>query len=141
MLALSEIINNAVDLDTKEEKAAYLQKYNCKELRNILKITYDKNLRLNIPSTKPPYTPSTFPDSHGLLYREARKLTYFVEGYSGDQLDSTRREAVFIQMLESVDPEDAKLLLKMIAQKPIKGLPRTVIDMAFPTLLPPKAKG
>lgn len=139
-LAISEIINNAVELSSKEEKAAYLKRHSSKPLRNILKIMYDKSLKLNIPNTAPPYTPSEFPDSHGLLYREARKLTYFVEGYDGDGLDAARRESVFIQMLEAVDPGDADILVKMIAQKPIRGLPASVINMAFPGLVPEKVK-
>lgn len=139
-LALSEIVNNAIALSSKEEKVAYLQRHNSKQLRNILKIMYDKTLKLNIPNTAPPYTPSEFPDSHGLLYREARKLTYFVEGYDGDGLDAVRREAVFIQMLEAVDPGDAELLVKMIAQKPLRGLPASVINAAFPGLVPEKVK-
>lgn len=139
MLSLSEIVNTAAGLKSKDEKVAYLLKHNSKELRNIIKVMYDKKLELNIPNTAPPYTPSEFPDSHGLLYREARKLTYFVKGFDGDNLDQVRRESIFIQMLESVDPGDAELLVKMIAQKPIKGLPESVIRAAFPTLLYPKS--
>lgn len=139
-LAISEIVNATIALESKEDKAAYLKRNQSKQLRDILKIMYDKSLELLIPNTAPPYTPSEFPDSHGLLYREARKLTYFVKGYDGDSLDAPRREVVFIQMLESVDPMDAELLVKMLAQKPLKGLPASVINMAFPGLVPEKVK-
>src|SRR6056300_604847 len=121
-LAISEIISEVTQIKQKVDKAAYLQKNNSRELRNILKVWYDKDLEFNIPNTPPPYTPSDFPDSHGMLYREARKLKYFIKGYEGDNLTPMRREALFIQILEAVDPEDAKLLVQVISKKPVKGL-------------------
>lgn len=133
--SLAEIINTACELKTKEEKIAYLQERKSKPLCNILKVTYDKSMELNIPSSAPPYQPSVIDESHGLLFREARKLKYFVKGYDGDNLPQVRRESLFIQMLESVDKEDAKLLIKMIKQKPLKGLPLSVVQSAFPNLI------
>lgn len=140
-LKLSEIIDKACELSTKEEKVAWLLKNNSKPLRNIIKIMYDPSLVLNIPNTPPPYTESNFPDSWGMLYRESRKLTYFVKGFDGDNLDAIRREAIFIQMLEAVDKDDAKLLVKMIAQKPLPGLPPSVINEAFKDLVPESKRG
>lgn len=138
-LSLAEIVNKACGLKTKEEKIKFLQDNNSKPLRNILKLMYDKNLKFNIPNTAPPYTPSEMPDSHGMLYREARKLTYFVEGFDGDNIHPIRREALFIQMLETIDPEDAKLLIDMIKQKPLKGLTVATLNEAFPNLVPTKS--
>lgn len=140
-LKLSEIVDKACELPTKEEKVAWLLKNNSKPLRNIIKIMYDPSLVLNIPDTAPPYTESNFPDSWGMLYRESRKLTYFVKGFDGDNLDQIRREAIFIQMLEAVDKDDAKLLIKMIAQKPLPGLPPSVINEAFNNLVPESKRG
>ena len=135
-LSLAEIVNTACKLKSKKEKVEYLQKNNSKPLRNILKLTYDKSLEFNIPNTEPPYTPSEMPDSHGMLYRESRKLKYFVVGFGGDNINKIRREALFIQMLETVDKDDAELLVKMIAKKPFKGLTKAVVNEAFPDLIP-----
>lgn len=135
-LSLAEVVYGACKKKTKKEKVEWLRKNNCLELRNILKIMYDPNLKLLIPDTPPPYTPSDLPDSHGMLYRETRKLKHFVEGYSGN-LTQLKREQLFIQMLETVDREDAKLLLDMIKQKPLKGLSASVINEAFNTDLVP----
>lgn len=133
--SLAEIINAARELKTKKEKVEYLQSKNSKPLRNILKVTYDKTMELNIPNVAPPYEPSQSPDSHGMLFRETRKLPYFVKGFDGDNIHPIRREALFIQMLEAVDPDDAKLLCEMIKQKPFKGLSLAVIKEAFPGLI------
>jgi hypothetical protein len=133
--SLAEIINTARELKTKKEKVEYLQSKNSKPLRNILKVTYDKTMEINIPNVAPPYEPSQSPDSHGMLFRETRKLPYFVKGFDGDNIHPIRREALFIQMLEAVDPDDAKLLCEMLKKKPMKGLSLAVIKEAFPGLI------
>jgi hypothetical protein len=79
--------------------------------------------------------PSEMPDSHGMLFRETRKLPYFVKGFDGDNIHPIRREALFIQILEAVDPSDAKLLCEVIKQKPLKGLTLALIKEAFPGLI------
>lgn len=133
--SLAEIIKSAGEMKTKKEKVAYLLEKNSKPLRNILKVTYDKSMELNIPSSSPPYVPSEMPDSHGMLFRETRKLPYFVKGFDGDNIHPIRREALFIQILEAVDPLDAKLLCEVIKQKPLKGLTLALIKEAFPGLI------
>ena len=136
--SLAEIVNTACEMTNRQEKIEWLKKHNSKPLRNILKLMYDKSLQFNIPTTEPPYTPSEMPDSHGMLYRESRKLTYFVKGFDGENLPAIRREALFIQMLETVDKDDAKLLLQMLKQKPLKGLPASVIVEALGDFIPTK---
>ena len=138
-VSLAEIVNKACEMKTKAEKVEWLKKHNSKPLRNVLKVMYDKSLKLNIPNTAPPYVPSEMPESHGLLYREARKLTYFVEGFNGDNIKPMRREALFIQMLESVDKDDALLLCKMIEQKPLKGLTAKTLVEALGDFIPAKS--
>lgn len=130
-ISLSEIVREAQKIQKKADKVAWLKKHDSKDLRTILYIMYNKNIKLNIPSSPPPYTPSTIDESHGMLYRETRKLVYFVVGGQGDGLKQNRREALFIQMLETVDKEDALLILDMIAQKPLKGLTHKTLTDAF----------
>ena len=133
--SLAEIVNTACELKDKKEKVEYLKKNKSKPLCNILKVMYDKSMKLNIPNVAPPYTPSEMNESHGMLFREARKLPYFIEGFDGDNIHPIRRESLFIQMLETVDKEDAALLVKMIKQKPLKGLPLATVKEAFPNLI------
>ena len=58
-----------------------------------------------------------------------------MKGYGGDNLSAMKREALFIQMLEAVDPKDAKVLVNMISKKPIKGLTVQTLNMAFPGII------
>ena len=102
-LSMAEILNTAARTKKKEDKIAILRQNNSKELRNVLLLMYDKSFQLDLPDSAPPYTPSEIPESHGLLYREARKLAYFVKGRSeGAGINRIRKETIFIQMLEAV---------------------------------------
>ena len=130
--SLAEIVADARALSTIAEKAQFLKANNSKELRNILILMYDGRFTFDLPTTPPPYRPSVVNDSHGLLYREARKLSYFVnEMKDGENLDRVRKESLFIQMLESVDKDDALLLLQMLAKQPYPDLPVEAINEAF----------
>tara|TARA_B110000503_G_scaffold129546_1_gene201878 strand:- start:835 stop:1311 length:477 start_codon:yes stop_codon:yes gene_type:complete len=131
-ISLAEIVADARALSTVAEKAQFLKANNSKELRNILILMYDRRFTFDLPTTPPPYRPSVVNESHGLLYREARKLSYFVnEMKDGENLDRVRKEALFIQMLESVDKDDALLLLQMLAKEPYPDLPVEAIHEAF----------
>jgi hypothetical protein len=130
--SLAEVVEMARKFETNEEKAKFLKENNSKELRNILILMYDKRFTFDLPTTPPPYRPSSINESHGLLYREARKLAYFVnEMTDGANLDRVRKESLFIQMLEAVDKDDATLLLRMLSKKPYPDLPVDAIHLAF----------
>ena len=46
-----------------------------------------------------------------------------------------KREAVFIGLLESIHPQDAKHVVDMINKTAPKGVTKAVVTMAFPELL------
>ena len=74
---------------------------------------------------------------HGALTSELRRMYLFVDGPTETQqkLKQQRREALFIELLESVHPDDAKLLLSMKERKlPVKGITRKLVAEAFPNL-------
>lgn len=146
-LSLAEVTAGVCELKDTSEQVAYLQKNNSKELRNILILMYDKKWSFALPSDPPPYTPSVHSETHGMLYREARKLAYFVnEMPEGENLSAIKKESLFIQMLETVDADDAKLLLQMLAKKPFPELSPDTINEAFgqiisePVDMPPAKK-
>lgn len=135
-LSLSEIIDKAVELKTKEEKVQWLRSNASIPLQTILRYTYDKeNVEFLIPNTAPPWKKNSYIGVEGMLYKEVRRLRIFVKGGGYDNLNQVKRENLFISLLEDIDNNDAELLCKMIAQKPIKGLPRSVVEEAFPGLI------
>ena len=138
-LSISEIVNKAVDLKSNEEKVKWLRDNSSVPLQTVLRYTYDKDgVEFLIPNTAPPWKKNNYIGVEGMLYKEVRRLRIFVKGGGYDNLNQVKRENLFISLLEDVDNSDAELLCKMIAQKPIKGLPRSVIEEAFPDLISKK---
>jgi len=135
-LSLSEIINKATEIKDKSEKIEWLRKNESTPLKTILKYTYDKdNVEFLIPNSPPPWKKNGYIGVEGMLYKETRRLRIFIKGGGYDHLNQVKRENLFISLLEDVDDNDAELLCKMIKQKPIKGLPKKVVEEAFPDLI------
>ena len=64
-----------------------------------------------VPAGEVPYNPNEVPvgTDHTSLRKEYKHLFNFVRG-GNDSLTSLRRETMFIQMLEGLHPEEAKIL-------------------------------
>lgn len=131
-LSISEIVNKAIELETKEQKIEWLRKNDNSALRTVLKYMYDPSVKFLIPDTAPPWKKNSYVGVEGMLYKEARRLRIFVEGGGYDHLDQVKREQLFISLLEDIDNADAELLCKMIAQKQLRGLSRKTVAEAFP---------
>jgi hypothetical protein len=135
LLSLSEIVNKACQLETKEEKIDWLKRNDSIPLRTVLKLMYDRSVEFLIPNTPPPWKKNSYIGVEGMLYKETRRLRIFVKGGGYDNLNQVKRENLFIKLLEDIDNNDAELLCKMIAQKPLKGLTLKVVTEAFPGLI------
>jgi hypothetical protein len=134
-LAIYEILENTAKLTKKEEKIEYLRKNFNPVLGNILKYTFDKQFQWDLPPGAPPYKPSEFPDTHGMLYSEARKMYLFLKG-GNENLTPFRREMLYINFLETIHPDDAKLIVAIKEKKlPYKGLTVNLIKEAYPGLI------
>jgi hypothetical protein len=134
-LGMGEIMQRASDIIKKDEKIAYLRDNDNVALRMMLKMAFDKNLKWALPDGDAPYKPSDLTDNQGALYNEARKIYLFHEG-GHPNLTQSRREFLFIQLLESIDPADAKFLLAVKNKKlPWKTVTKKLIDEAYPGLL------
>jgi hypothetical protein len=96
---------------------------------------YDPSIKFLIPNTPPPWKKNSYVGVEGMLFKESRRLKIFVKGGGYDNLDQIKREQLFISLLEDIDNKDADLLCNMIAQKPLKGLSRAIVQEAFPGLI------
>ncbi len=137
-IALPTILAEVAKAKNKKEKKEVLLKHgNNGALKQVLKYTYDPNIKFLLPPGNPPYN-SVVDESENptYLYGLLRKLYLFVEG-GNPNLKPARREYLFIELLESVHDDEAKLLLQ-IKDKKIKcrGLTYKLIKETFPELLP-----
>jgi hypothetical protein len=134
-ITLSKVLEKCCEFESKEEKIAALRANADPTMYTVLKYMFDPNIKFLLPKGDPPFNPLEF-DEPTRLYMEARKMYLFVEG-GHPTLNQNKRESIFISLLESVNHDEAKLLLAMKDKKsPIKGLTRNLVSTAFPGLLP-----
>jgi hypothetical protein len=133
-----EIFTEVEKATKKADKIAILQKHSSAQLKQVLGLTYDPRVEWQLPEGAPPYKPlPKSADQEASLLTELRRMYLFYN--SGDEtaraLKPLRREQLFIDMLEALDPDEAKVLLGMKERKlPYKGLTRNLVAEAFPNL-------
>lgn len=139
-LGIAEILEQVSKKETKEEKIELLRKHDTVPMRTILKSALDPSIKWNLPKGDPPYKPCPYLDQENMLYSETRRLYLFWEG-GNPNLKTVKREALFIAMLESLAPADAKLICAAKDKKlPYKGLTVKLINEAFPGLINEQVK-
>lgn len=135
-LSISEILKRASEITDDASRVTWLQQNASTTLQTVLRGAFDPTIKWQLPEGDPPYKPCDLVDQHHRLFTETRKLYLFIEGGNPD-LKQTRREHLFIELLEAVDPEDAKLLLAIKEKRlPYPGVTKSIVDQAFPGLLP-----
>jgi hypothetical protein len=94
---------------------------------------FDPNIKFLLPEGDPPFRASQFDEPKALM-QEINRFYLFVEG-GNPNLKPLRREQIFIQVLEAVSADDAKLLLAMKDKKsPYKGITKEIVQAAYPEL-------
>lgn len=129
--SISWILDFTSKLEGEEEKIKCLRA-NERVLKELLRYTYDPKIKWLLPEGDPPYTPSAVKYNDDALYHEVRKLYLFVEG-GNMNLKQTRREFLFVDLLQNVHPDDAKLLCHVKDRK-IPGISSKLVLKAFPGL-------
>lgn len=133
---IAELLKKASEMKTDEERIAFLRQHNTVPLRTILQYAYDPNIKWLLPEGDVPYKPNEDIDQEGMLYVEARRLYLFIEGGNAS-LRQSRREMIFIQLLEALDKHDADLIVNAKDKKiPYKNITPALVRKAFPGLLP-----
>lgn len=118
---------------TKQERVKMLAQSNHGAIKLILQYMFDKRAKFILPKGDPPFKISKFKD-HNRLYPEVRKLYLFIEG-GHPTLSPLKRETLFLDILENVDEDEARLLLAIKDGKnPYKGLTSDVVLAVYPGL-------
>jgi|TARA_B100001250_G_scaffold164686_1_gene141641 hypothetical protein len=135
---VSEVLDAVHKAKTKSKKIEVLREYDSKALRYCLIINFDESIVSALPDGDVPYTPNPSPtvDSVSKLASEYRTLYNFVKG-GNNELSGTRREVLFIQLLESLMPSEAEVLClvkdKKLGKKYRCSFP--VVSEAYPDIV------
>ena len=125
-------VNNAKD---KPRKLKVLQDNDSVALRQVLKGAFDPKIKWLLPKGDVPYNINEAPlgTEHTLLSQEAKRLYLFTEG--GDStISQTKRELLFIQLLEGLSAEEAEFLVSVVNQRinnEYKGFTANLVKEAF----------
>jgi len=136
-LGVFEILEGACKLSKVEERAAFLKKHEHPILYQVLKYTFDPKVEFHMPPGVPPYSECDPVNAETFLYQQQRKLQLFRKGGTGENLNPTKREMLFIELLEIIHPRDAKIILGMKDKKlpeDYKKITKSEKDKDFPGL-------
>ena len=134
-LLFSEILDKVHKAKTKAQKVKILRDHNNASLRMVIKSSFDPKIEWAMPEGSPPFMPNDAPagTDHTRLATEAKKLYHFIKG--GDNVTAkTKKENMFIQMLEGLHESEAKLIVAAKDKKLhqiYKGLSKDVVKEAF----------
>ena len=125
---------------TREEKREVLKKRENFATKALLQLNFHPAVKWLLPPGAPPYTPSTEGDmTSNSLHYEIKKLDYYTDPspHSLDELPMLRREAMFVGLLERLDPQDAVMMIAIKDKKlSYKGLTYKLVKDTWPELLP-----
>lgn len=130
---------------TAAEKVAWLRHNDKPTLRYLLRVAFEPSVEWVLPKGLPPYKPfevrrngRVLPIKPGQtpteLQLELRRLYLFMKGGS-DKMNQLRREKVFQEIIESIDPLEVDVLLSVKDKKFDKFVTVDVVNAAFPGLL------
>ena len=136
-LLISEVLQKVSNAKTKARKIELLQQHNTDALRMLLIWNFDESVISELPVGEVPFTPNEAPvgTEHTVLEKEARLLYNFVQG-GNNGLQQSRRENMFIQMLEGLHKDEANVLClvkdKQLGKK--YKITKACVSEAFPQI-------
>ena len=107
-----EILEYVGKQKSKVAKVQALKEHRNDALVSILIWNFDETVVSMMPEGEVPFKPNESPlgTDHTSLRREAKNLYHFVKG-GNDTLNGIRRETMFIQMLEGLHPNEARIII------------------------------
>jgi hypothetical protein len=132
-----EILDLVGKQRSKAKKIEILQQYSTEALKAILIWNFDETVVSLLPDGEVPYEKNDVPvgTDHTSLRKEWKNLYHFVKG-GNDKLSKTRRETMFIQILEGLHPQEANILI-LTKDKNLQSLfnvDKGVVEVAFPDI-------
>ena len=130
-----EILELASKQRSRAKKVEILQEYANPALKSLFIWNFDDTVISVVPEGDVPYKENEVPvgTDHTSLRREWKHLYNYVKG-GNDSLTALRRETMFIQLLEGLHPEEAKIIC-LVKDKQLQTkykLTQDIVAEAFP---------
>lgn len=135
---ISEVLRKVNNAKTKAEKTELLLKYNSQTLRSLFIWNFDESVFSALPEGDVPFTKNPAPEGtdHILLENEGKKFFYFIKGAS--TISRSKREQIFLGMIESLHPDEAEVLILVKdkkLQKKYTRISKALIEETFPQIV------
>lgn len=137
-LELFEILERLDKTDDKQKRIEGLRHFNAKypSLSDYLRCLHDDTIQFKLPEGRPPYMPAHEAHYPSTWHKKHMDLKFFVVGLLADDMNATRRESRWIQLLESISPDDALLIADVSDKKcPYDWLTLDLVKEALPKLI------
>lgn len=135
---ISEILQKVSNAKTKQEKIQILRENETPALKKLLIWNFDPEVKSALPDGEVPYEKNDAPigTEHTRLDQQDRLFHNFVLGGNFD-LSQSKKEVMFIQMLEGLHESEAEVLClvkdKSLGKK--YRITQNVVGEAFPTIV------
>jgi len=129
-----EVLEKVAATRKKAEKISILKQNDSVALRTVLQGCYSPLINLPLPEGDPPYEACDIHNAPSTLHKRWKDFQYFSPA-SVRKLGKVKIERMFIQLLESIHPQDAKIVLQMKDKTPFKGISAAIVQEAFPNLI------
>ena len=135
---VSEVLDAAGKIIKRDDRIKFLQLNKSPGLTDILRIQYDASIVSVLPEGAPSYKQDDAPKGYEytILNKAYTQFKYFFKGPVANDMKPLKREALFLNLLESLNPEEAELLIAAKDKKmKCKGITKKLVMDAFPNLI------
>lgn len=134
-----EILTEFDEIQGRTNKINYLRKYSeHTPLKYILKFNYCKTIKSVIPEGQPPFNDEQDDGpARSSLWQYLNVFPTFVESKQSMQVKPLQRERIFIEMLEAIAVEEAKMIIlakDRELERLYKSLDVDIVREAFPDI-------
>lgn len=140
-----EIFQAVQQEKTKQKKIEILQRFNENHVKAVLIWNFDESVQSDLPPGEVPYQQNTVEATvdpkrgqppHSTLRREWKNLYHFVKG-GNDGMNKLRKETMFINILETLHPSEAEILI-LVKDKNLQSkynITKELVSEAYPDIV------
>lgn len=136
---IHEIFEKVCKIEKREDRIAYLKENGSFEVKTILQLCYNDNIVLDLPKGKPPFEECPEGREPAALRNAIKPIGNCVVG---SKVNRIRKEKFFINILESIHPEDAAIVIAAkdgtignLHNKKYRKITKALVEATFPELL------
>jgi len=136
---IHEVFDEICKIEDRSERIEYLKANAFKQVKSILQLCYNDKIELDLPKGRPPFKECPIGKEPCSIKNAFSQISKCVKG---NKLARTRKEKVFINILESIVIDDAAILcaakdgtISNLQNKKYRKITKSLVQAAFPKIL------